>query len=352
MPLRLLIYCFTFLFATALQAQVANDSIAQALRLEVGMPHTSTTAHSTVEWACVDESLTGKCIQYHNDQWFWFNPGAHTSLYLNIWDQDCRKLKGVQAVVIDGEACRPETYTILACVSLETQEDIHLKLEGLQPHKDYLLNIDGYLQDFCQFTLSLDASPKGISIQEPLPIPIHSEQNSALIHFSWELPDSLQHKITHFEVARRRPADPTYSPARQLPVGYDSRGSRQQHFSHTDTLPDRSEMHYRLSAYDADGRHWLLQEYSFKNREAGQPSTSQSLVWLPLDYRDKTPLTIFIWDTYSGKLLRRNSLTFSRRQASSYGINTLPFKEKGVFSITVEVINDKTGEKSKHLFSL
>ena len=35
---------------------------------------TSNTTGCTVQRACVDERLTGKCIEYHNDQWFEFTP--------------------------------------------------------------------------------------------------------------------------------------------------------------------------------------------------------------------------------------------------------------------------------------
>ena len=58
-------------------AQVANDNIQHRLELPTdGNALVSNTTGCTVQWACVDQRLTGKCIQYHNDQWFFFHSGV------------------------------------------------------------------------------------------------------------------------------------------------------------------------------------------------------------------------------------------------------------------------------------
>ena len=55
----------------SLTAQVANNSISNRteLKLDDDWLH-SNTANSSVEWRCVNKSLTNKCLVYHNDQWF------------------------------------------------------------------------------------------------------------------------------------------------------------------------------------------------------------------------------------------------------------------------------------------
>jgi hypothetical protein len=110
-------------------AQVINDHIDKRIELNVNAPaFSSSTTDCTVDWACVDESLTGKCIEYHNDQWFWFRTNQTGKYHININGQKCRDTRGVQLVVIDGVACQPRTYNILSCNSLTSQDDIYVEL--------------------------------------------------------------------------------------------------------------------------------------------------------------------------------------------------------------------------------
>ncbi|RZK33041.1 MAG: hypothetical protein EOO57_14025, partial [Hymenobacter sp.] len=61
-----------FLLVSTAHAQVANDNIENRRLLRAEETITSTTTGCTVQPSCVDERLTGKCIEYHNDQWFEF----------------------------------------------------------------------------------------------------------------------------------------------------------------------------------------------------------------------------------------------------------------------------------------
>ncbi|MEQ6118893.1 hypothetical protein [Reichenbachiella sp. MALMAid0571] len=119
--------------------QVTNDNIENRIELLPNNTLTSKAEGCTVQWQCVDESLTGKEIEYHNDQWFYFNTGSLDNYFLNISNQRCRDLRGVQLVVIDGEPCKPETYNIVSCVSLATQDDIFIELQYLKTEYSYLI---------------------------------------------------------------------------------------------------------------------------------------------------------------------------------------------------------------------
>ena len=140
----------SFITTLSAHSQVVNDSIHRRIELQLGKPHTSYTAHSTVEQNCVDESLTGKCIKYHNDQWFTFRSGDTDKLFVNVSQQQCKDLNGVQLVLLTGEPCDPSTYTILSCTSSGTNDDFYVEA-NVHPYTTYLLNVDGYLEDFCSF---------------------------------------------------------------------------------------------------------------------------------------------------------------------------------------------------------
>ena len=128
-------YLLFFLFSSfTVQAQVINDDIQFAKVLQIGESVSSTTVNSTIQSACVNYALTKKCIKYHNDQWFIINSGTYDHLFLNIQNQECRDLFGVQLVAIEGEVCDIENYKILDCVSLSSNDDFYVKIDSLKPN--------------------------------------------------------------------------------------------------------------------------------------------------------------------------------------------------------------------------
>ncbi|RYY21571.1 MAG: hypothetical protein EOO36_00355, partial [Cytophagaceae bacterium] len=144
---------FAWLLTSVACAQVANDNIENRRLLRAEEVVTSTTTNCTVQRSCVDERLTGKCIEYHNDQWFEFRPPTAGTYFVNISGQRCRDVRGVQLVVLTGTPCQPSTYHVLSCTSLGTQDDLFVTLPNLQAGHPYLLDIDGYLKDGCRFNL-------------------------------------------------------------------------------------------------------------------------------------------------------------------------------------------------------
>ncbi|WP_460502567.1 hypothetical protein, partial [Hymenobacter agri] len=166
-----------FLFALAAlaispaRAQVANDNIENRRVLQLEETISSNTTGCTVQRSCVDERLTGKCIEYHNDQWFAFTPKTAGRYFVNIGGQKCRDVRGVQLVVLTGQPCQPATYRILSCTSLGTQDDVFVTLDSLRAGQPYLLDVDGYLKDFCQFTLQVSRTATGMPVSYFPPSP-------------------------------------------------------------------------------------------------------------------------------------------------------------------------------------
>ena len=127
-------------------AQVSNNSIQNriALRLDAGW-YTSSTVSSNVEWDCVNKALTNKCLIYHNDQWFTVKPTGTGPLFLNVSNQVCKNQHGVQMVIIEGDPCKTDLYRLTKCIPFTDQSDFFVRLDSLDPHQEYLINIDGYL---------------------------------------------------------------------------------------------------------------------------------------------------------------------------------------------------------------
>lgn len=173
-------------------AQAANDNIENRRVLKAGEIITSNTTGCTVQRGCVDERLTGQCIQYHNDQWFEFTPPVAGRYFVNIGGQRCRDVRGVQLVVLTGQPCQPATYHVLSCTSLGTQDDVFVALDDLQAGQPYLLDIDGYLKDFCQFTLQVSDRAVGMpAVLPPASLAGALPGANRVVGLEWALPDSL-----------------------------------------------------------------------------------------------------------------------------------------------------------------
>ena len=98
------------LTAHSTRAQAANDDIENRRVVRAEETITSNTTGCTVQRTCVDERLTGKCIEYHNDQWFEFTPKVSGRYFVNIGGQRYRDMRGAQLVVLVEKPCQPATY--------------------------------------------------------------------------------------------------------------------------------------------------------------------------------------------------------------------------------------------------
>src|SRR5688572_15159390 len=103
-------YLFSIIFT---HAQVPNNNIENRRTLKPEEIAISNTTNCTVQRSCVDESLTGKCVEYHNDQWFEFTPEVSGDYVVNISSQSCRDTRGVQLVVLTGKPCETKTYNFI-----------------------------------------------------------------------------------------------------------------------------------------------------------------------------------------------------------------------------------------------
>jgi hypothetical protein len=304
-------FFFWWLFGFA-HAQVANDNIENRRLLRAEEIITSTTVGCTVQRSCVDERLTGKCIEYHNDQWFEFRPPATGTYYVNIGGQRCRDVRGVQLVVLTGTPCQPATYRILSCTSLGTQDDLYVALPNLQAGQPYLLDVDGYLKDYCSFTLQVSGQARGLPVVPAPAVPQGPPAMSRVVTLAWQVPDSLT-SARYCRVLRRELHEfRTHEIGRQ-PLTVNTYGQRRVAYTLTDTLPAAGQYLYQIVAEGepADGPPMLLQQrwvaYSLlRPIMPGAVPADAGFLTLPLArYPSRSQLSIIISDPQSGRVLRR-----------------------------------------------
>ncbi|MEO1051224.1 MAG: hypothetical protein AAFX87_11385 [Bacteroidota bacterium] len=331
-------------------AQTANDDMHSAQHIAIHEEVDTYTDGNTVQWECVDEKITGKCIKYHNDQWFTFNSGDYEKLYINISGQECRDLLGVQLVIIDGEPCQPETYTLLDCVSLATQDDIFVELGSLKPNHRYWLNIDGYLHDFCRFNLVISDKPSGSSAVMVNLLESTFSARSNVVRFGWKLHDSLAHKAANVHVLRRERDAFKFQPLDTVPVSYNAYGIMRPDYQYTDTLLLPGQYFYRLHVEYNDGKTYFVDEFSHKTPSPYYSEDKDKVVTVELDYEQYVPLSVSFFDAETDELLHAMSFKFDYRQHRRLTFYKAKWLDRGIKELVVRVINHRDDhEKSLYV---
>ena len=326
--------------ALAARAQVANDNIDSRRVLQLEEMISSSTTGCTVQRACVDERLTGKCIEYHNDQWFAFTPPTAGRYFVNIGGQQCRDIRGVQLVVLTGQPCQPATYQIVSCTSLGTHDDVFVELNLLRAGQPYLLNVDGYLKDYCRFTLQVSRQATGIPAQ-PLPnTPSASPTVSArIVTLSWQLPDSLG-PTTGFQVLRREQHDFRSTVRSAIAVGRDTYGTPLPDYTTTDTLTAAGLYCYQVVT--ASQPPVLLQQrwVAFGRPVSAQAPLASTATYLELPLRKyprNSNLSVVVSDPMSGRILTHRQLVNEPANSRQSQLPVAPWQAAGLKKIAVEI---------------
>ena len=334
--------------------QVINDNIENRLELQTdGSPLTSNTSHCTVQWECVDQSLTGKCVQYHNDQWFYFNSGTRRNLYLNIYNQDCRDVRGIQLIVLQGTPCEPSTYKIEACISLANQDNIFLPLDSLNTNEEYLINVDGYLHDFCVFQIEISETPKGLPAQfSKNRVNFDLSKNENLVHISWQT--SEEDNYQHYEIHRWKSIIKRSKLITTIQHEKNAYGVSTLDYSYIDTLVEKGLYYYKIVGISLDSIGYLLAEkqINITNENLVQHKDEALLtrkIEVTLDFEDETPLTVLLLNRDSQRILLRQDFTFNQDSNMVFFFID-PFIKKGITRFEIRVIDLLTNSRKSYFF--
>jgi hypothetical protein len=336
----LLLLLFTFFaFSPTVFGQVLNDAIEQRLPLALAQLITSSTVGCTVQRTCVDEKLTGKCVEYHNDQWFEFTPPVAGKYFLNVSGQQCRDTRGVQLVVLSGKPCEVASYQILSCTSLGTQDDVFITLNYLEAGKTYLLNLDGYLHDQCTFLLELSSEPKGLPAFNA-PLFSANTPSSRFCVLKWTLPDTI--KAQQFKIMRRAASQFKSTQIGTVAAIRDTYGRLAPDYSFTDTLADSGDYLYQVVAEGNEMPVMLLQQWQRYRKVSGQ-----SPVWLnlPLEkFPNGADIAILVTEPGSGRVLRKVRFMRKKKDPDQSKLLISNWQQQGIRRIEVKISWLKEGK--------
>lgn len=321
---------------------VTNDNAENAKHLTVdGDVYRSNTTNCTLEEKCINRLLTSKCLIYHNDQWFTFTTSDDSLHYIIIKNQNCRDINGVQLLVLDGVLCQPSTYELLKCVSTSTQDDIFVTLKNLKKNHTYIINLDGYLNDFCDFEIGVSTKLPDFKIEDIYMSTVNYHLDNGAVKFKWKLSNELQNiGVGHFEIMRRFQSDKKYVKIMDLDIERTVDRNYLVDYSFIDTLLKDGVYHYKVVAISLNEQKFLVDEITFK----GSPMVVNHNVITPdLEWNDNTKIKVEIFNWLTKKLLRSYTTNYLKE---NFSVDLNPFFTSNVMRLLV-IITDSKGRKKE-----
>ena len=332
-------------------AQVVNDNIANSSLLVLDWASIqSSTDEASVEWNCINKALTNKCLIYHNDQWFTFNVKRQGIYYLNLSSQNCRDAKGIQAIVIEGNPCEVTNYKILHCIPRISQQDVFIELENVLPNKRYLVNIDGFLGDYCNFNIQLSSRPAGLGHLarnlDTLNLSSNSDQN--IVTLQWTLPHTYKNNIEAFEIYRSAKGASRFEMIGNLSPEFNTLGTAQSAYAFIDTLTSESTYTYEVIGLLNSGIKEILDQHTVTFYR-GNNKLSQTLD-ISLDFREGTSVRIVLMDKNEDKILRQSAFAFRKVQDHNQRIYVGDYIEMGIRNFVVRIVSGKAHNVTDYEF--
>jgi hypothetical protein len=285
------------LFSSFAFAQVANDKIDKRIELHLdSIPVYSNTYNATVEWGCINRALTNSCLVYHNDQWFYFVAKGSGKRYLNISNQQCKNLKGVQVVIIEGNPCEASTYKLVHCTSLTDQNDTFIELDSLMAGVQYLVLIDGFLGDQCDFEIQLSNRPSGIPVDRDNgeTLSLRVEQDRHLVNLHWSANQSQLDELDYFEIFRQRINDRKALKLAAVNVSTNALGKHIDQYAYADSLSEPGSYLYWVVGVTKAGADRIImdeREVAFFTIQPTQ-AIEQYIIQFPVDFAGEFEIVV------------------------------------------------------------
>jgi hypothetical protein len=338
---RVSLICYLLLAAISSIGQVSNNSIYNKSELALDVSIASSTANNTVEWDCINKSLTQKCLVYHNDQWFHFTPEISGKLYLNISAQACRNLRGIQMIVIEGNPCEIQTYRILKCIPQIFQDDVFVELDSLKAKTLYLVNIDGYLGDFCKFNIELNKIPNGLPViagNNKL-IKLTGTTENETVVLRWYASQPQLDSIGSFEIYRRSGNDLKSQLVMNANVYSNALGNRNENYMYTDSLHRDGEYCYRIIGISKTTKSRTQLDEVTVDFQPERDFTAS----VPLSFSKKGTLKITIMNPDDNNMILKVS-EYEYLRPSTLSVALSEYVRWGVKRFWIKIRNEETKE--------
>jgi hypothetical protein len=345
---------FLTLFNISFAQVVYNDNIENRHTLIINdKPYISHTENSTVQRKCLNQALTELCLVYHNDQWFEFTTNENTEYYFNIRNQDCHDVRGVQAVMIKGEPCVPESYELITCISNGHQDDVYTTL-NLKANQTYLLIIDGYLHDNCYFDIDISTTPPDFALLEDEGTDFDTLTSSeSLVQFHWLMDTSLAEEVQQYQILRRFDREKKSKIIWSSPNLRNAMGRPFIEYEYQDTIESYPEgvFEYSVLSINQDSTQNLIQKLKYMYEAISKernPADDIIIYTLPKSKRGNL-FYLSLYEASTDLLLEKKSLQYDKL-FDTIKLNISAYRDKGMTQFKLKVENVESEEVNIKLY--
>jgi len=277
------------------------------------------------------------------------------SYFLNLSSQQCKKQQGLQVILIEGNPCEANTYSILQCISKVSQEDTFVELPNVKPNTPYLLNIDGFLGDLCDFQIQLSTHASGLPIRFSFSdsVKANSFLKDRKVYITWKATPELIRSIESFRVGRKNERE-VKSKWKEVELKVNAYGEPILDYSLEDTLSEQGKYMYLIIGVKKEtGQPIFLHErrisYFEKSRNGLLKPIEQAVYFSP-GFEKAGRIQIAVVDAYTDALLKNSIVDYYPKKNKDLTIYTTQMAEAGVRNFVVQIKNLKTQEIRKFYF--
>lgn len=342
--------------ASSAWGQVSNDNVANRIHLETDAPPLlTTTASATVEWGCLNQALTGKCLVYHNDQWYSFQVSEPQAYFLNLSRLSCRSSNGIQVIIIEGNPCETRNYRVIQCIRQIRNEEVFIPLGMVMANTTYLIEIDGFDGDHCDFGIQVARRPYGLPMKfdetgRPGAASAAGTQGDSLVDISWKVPVASLEQIDQFRLYRLMEQD-FIRLERAVPTARNAYGKPADTYVIRDTLPSPGDYLYRVYGYPQNDLPVLIKEVrvSYVKAKKSLPAASQQIVIDPR-FSQKTEYAVRVYESEQLSILHAFGGVYDPAQPIPISIDLKEFINAGHKAYMVVLINKATREAKEFYY--
>lgn len=336
-------------------AQVNNDNVANRIQLIPDAPplHT-TTASSTVEWGCLNIALTGKCLVYHNDQWYSFKVSEPQAYFLNISRLVCRNSNGIQIILIEGNPCESKNYRVLQCIRQIKNDEVYVPLGMVTANMTYLIEIDGFDGDLCDFDIQISRRPFGM----PLKFEELSKtgagtsvgtQKDSVVDVSWKMQPGWLEQIDQFRVYRMVGED-LFRLERALVASKNAYGKPSDFYQLQDTVSTPGDYHYRVIGYPQSGLPILVTEVRITYEKKKKPPPVIQYIEIDPHFTQKAEYAVRIYENQQLSVIHAVNGIYDPGDPLPIIIDMKEFIALGHRNYMVVLINKTTRESTEFYY--
>lgn len=351
-PIIVFLGTIVSLFAAG-QAQNNNFKDRIHLTLDSPLLHSS-TAKATVEWECVNKALTNKCLVYHNDQWFYFTLDKPGDFYLNIEGQKCRDKRGVQVLIIEGNPCETSNYRILECVSRGLQNDVFIPLQSLKAMTSYLVNVDGFLGDYCDFNIQIATKPLGLPLNynRKDTLEVKAIQKGKLVEIRWVVPKEKVDLYSSFKVYKKKSSDARTALNREMIIERNTYGQPVLQYSFLDTLVAQGEYAYTVFGIHKETMIPIMvseNKINYFEKKIEPKPASEIIISLNSSSEN---YEVMVYDQANLTVLTKYKTKIDTKTPNQLKIDIGDYTAKGLKSFMVLISDLMSGEAREYFYSI